>query len=482
MPDGDGSGLNPLLIESEERYRAVIENASDMIQSVRPDGTFEFVNRAWHDKLGWTTDDLDHLIIWDVIYEESLDHCMALFPRAIQGEPLQDLRLTFKTKDGRPIPAEGSVTSRFLDGQVIATHGFFRDITERLRAQELEERNARLEIERQARYLEKMAALGKLSAGLSHELNNPASAAQRASAQLATGLANRDAAARDLMAHGLSAEQWQALEALVDVSCQQLSTQRDRDPYEVSQQEEALEAWLEDHEVGRAWELASVLVRAAVTEESLERFAALVPSVALPTAVRWTAESVAVRDQADVIARSTHRISELVGAVKAYSFMDRAAEQEVDVHDGLENTLTILAHRLKNVAIRRELDRGLPPVRALGSGLNQVWTNIIDNAIDAMGGSGTLTINTRRDGDRAVVEIADSGCGIPPDQLSRIFEPFFTTKDQGQGTGLGLDIAWRIVTEEHGGTIEAESTAGNTVFRVSLPLAASLVAERETSR
>jgi PAS domain S-box-containing protein len=473
MPGSDGPGVDSLLVESEERYRAVIENASDMIQSVRPDGTFEFVNRAWHEKLGWTADELDRLIIWDVIHQDSLDHCQIYFPRAIQGETIEDFRLIFKTKDGRPIPAEGSVTSRFIDGKVVATHGFFRDITEKLRAQELEERNARLELERQARYLEKMAALGKLSAGLSHELNNPASAAQRASAQLATGLANRDAAARELLTHRLSADQWQALESLVDESCRHLSAQRDLDPYEVSQQEEALEGWLEAHEVERAWELASVLVRAAVKEESLERFAAVVPSPAVPAAVRWLAESVAVRDQANVIARSTHRISELVGAVKAYSFMDRAAEQEVDVHDGLENTLTILAHRLKDVTIRRDFDRSLPPVHALGSGLNQVWTNIIDNAIDAMGGAGTISISTRREGDRAVVEIADDGCGIPPDQLSRIFEPFFTTKPQGQGTGLGLDIAWRIVTEEHGGTIEAESTPGKTVFRVSLPLASA---------
>jgi signal transduction histidine kinase len=279
--------------------------------------------------------------------------------------------------------------------------------------------------------------------------------------------------ARELMARGLSAEQWQALESLVAVSCQQLTAQRDLDPYEVSRREEALEGWLEEHDVGRAWELASVLVRAAVTEESLQRFAGVVPVAALPAAVRWIAESVAVRDQTDVIARSTRRISELVGAVKAYSFMDRAVEQEADVHEGLENTLTILAHRLKDATIRRDYDRSLPPVRAFGSGLNQVWTNVIDNAIDAMGGAGTIAIRTRRDGDRAVVEIADSGCGIPPEQLSRIFEPFFTTKEQGQGTGLGLDIAWRIVTEEHGGTIEAESSPGNTVFRVSLPLAGS---------
>jgi signal transduction histidine kinase len=153
--------------------------------------------------------------------------------------------------------------------------------------------------------------------------------------------------------------------------------------------------------------------------------------------------------------------------------MDRAVEQEVDVHEGIENTLVILAHKLRNITVRREYDRSLPKVRAFGSGLNQVWTNIIDNAVDATNGQGTITIRTRRgDGDRVIVEVADDGCGIPEGNVSRVFEPFFTTKPQGSGTGLGLDIVWRIVTEEHGGTIETESVPGNTVFRVSLPIAA----------
>jgi PAS domain S-box-containing protein len=473
MGSGDGPGVDPLLVESEARYRAVIENASDMIQSVRPNGTFEFVNRAWQQKLGYSDDDLNRLIIWDIIHPDEIAHCQALFSLAIGGETVDDIRTKFVAKDGHAVPVEGNATSRFLDGKVVATHSFFRDITERLRAQELEERNARLERERQARYLEKMAALGKLSAGLSHELNNPASAAQRASARLAEGLANRDAATRELVTHCLTVEQWQVLEGLVDESAAREPAQRDLDPFEVSQREEAIEGWLDEHDVAGAWNLAPSLVRGAVTEETLERLSGVLSGAVLSAAIRWLAESVAVRDQAEVVARSTHRISELVGAVKAYSFMDRATEQEVDVHDGIENTLVILAHRLKDATIRRDYDRNLPPVRARGSGLNQVWTNVIDNAIDATGGPGTIAIRTRREGDRAVVEIADDGCGIPPEQISRIFEPFFTTKPQGQGTGLGLDIAWRIVTEEHGGTIEAESAPGKTTFRVSLPLASA---------
>jgi PAS domain S-box-containing protein len=465
------STVDPLLVESEERYRAVIENASDMIQSVRPDGTFEFVNRAWEQKLGYREGELDGMTVWDIIYPDQLEHCQLFFMKAMQGETLEDVRTTFRTSDGRPIPVEGSVTSRFIDGKIVATHAFFRDITERLRAEELEEQNARLEQEQHNRYLEKMAALGKLSAGLSHELNNPAAAAQRASARLAESLSERDAAARELTVCGLLKPQWDVLEQIVDAASER--SHDELEPLAASQREEEIEGWLEDHDVANAWTLAPILVRAGIDEADLDRLTAVFPVEQLPPALKWICGAVAIRDEAEIVARSTRRISELVGAVKAYSFMDRVAEQEVDVHDGLENTLTMLAHKLRNVTIRREYDRRLPKVRAFGSGLNQVWTNVIDNAIDATNGEGTVTIRTRRDGDRVLVEVADNGCGIPVSDLRRVFEPFFTTKPQGAGTGLGLDIAWRIVTEEHGGTIEVESVPGNTVFRVSLPVAAA---------
>jgi PAS domain S-box-containing protein len=472
MSDVGSPSVDPRLVESEERYRAVIENASDMIQSVRPDGTFEFVNRAWEHKLGYREDELGGMTIWDIIHPNELEHCSVLFMRAMHGESLDDVRTTFQAKDGSPIPVEGSVTSRFVDGQIIATHAFFRDITERLRAQELEERNARLELEQQARYLEKMAALGKLSAGLSHELNNPAAAAQRASARLAESLGQRDAAARDLTVCGLQKSQWDVLEEMVNTAANR--SHDAIDPLEASQREEEVEQWLEENGVADAWSLAPVLVRAGVGEAEQAQLTGVFPAEQLPAALRWISGAVAIRDEAEIVARSTHRISELVGAVKAYTFMDRATEQEVDVHEGIENTLVILTNKLRNITVRKEFDRSLPEVRAFGSGLNQVWTNIIDNAVDATNGQGTITIRTRLgDSDRVVVEVADDGCGIPEGNVSRVFEPFFTTKPQGSGTGLGLDIVWRIVTDEHGGTIEAESVPGNTVFRVSLPIAAS---------
>jgi PAS domain S-box-containing protein len=463
-------GLDPRLAESEARYRAVIENASDMIQSIRPDGTLEFVNPAWHRTLGYDADDIQRLIIWDVIHPDSLDHCRETFALVMQGQPIENTRVTFLTKDGRAIPAEGSATVRLVDGQVIATHAFFRDITERLLAEELHARNEQLEREQLARHLEKMAALGKLSAGLAHELNNPAAAARRASAELLESLARRDAAARELTNQGLTAGAWQALADVIATRPARAGASDTGDPIAVSAREDAVEDWLAAHGIEEGWSLAPGLVAAGIADAALEELAGQFPPTALGPAVCWLGESLTVRDAAEVVSRSAGRMSDLVSAVKAYSYMDRAAEQVVDVHEGLDNTLVILAHRLRNMTVIAEYDRHLPPVRTHGSGLNQVWTNIIDNAVDATDGRGTLTIRTRRDGDRAVVEIGDDGCGIPPEIRTRIFDPFFTTKPQGKGLGLGLDTAWRIVTEELQGTIEVESAPGRTVFRVALAI------------
>jgi PAS domain S-box-containing protein len=464
-----GRGIDSRLVESEERYRAVIENASDMIQSCRPDGSFEFVNRAWVEKLGYTEEDLKDLVVWDIIDPESLGHCQELFMRAIQGETVQDVLATFITKDGRKLPVEGDATSRFVDGKVIATHSFFRDITERLRAQELEERNQKLERERMARYLEKMAALGKLAAGLAHELNNPAAAAQRAGAQLSESAQRLETALNRLHRQGLTAEQWNTATAFVGATPRPPSGERR--PTEVSRLESEMEDWLADHAIAEGWELAAGLVQEGVEPQQLDALAAALPPSALEPVLAWFVESNATKELTDVVTRSTERISDLVAAVKAYSFMDRAAEQTVDVHDGIENTLVILGHRMRGLTVRREYDRGLPLVRAFGSGLNQVWTNILDNAADAVGKNGTITIRTRGEDGRVIVEIEDDGPGIPEEHLTRVFEPFFSTKPQGEGTGLGLDTVWRIVTEEHDGTVEVESNPGQTVFLVSLPVA-----------
>jgi PAS domain S-box-containing protein len=464
----DPHDVTSRLVESEARYRAFIENASDMIQSVRPDGTFEFVNRAWCRRLGYSEADLPRLVIWDILHPDVRPHCQELFGLVMQGQTLNHVEATFVASDGSAFPVEGDATPRIVDGAIVATHSFFRDVTERVRARELEARNAQLERERHARYLEKMAALGKLSAGLSHELNNPASAAQRASDQLAESLMRREAAAASLHAAGVTAEGWAALYALLERSRESGGSASERDPIAASEAEDALAERLQARGIPRAWELAPRLVRAGIDDPALEAAAGPLPAAFAP-AVSWLAESLGVRELSDVIARSTHRISRLVGAVKSYSHMDRATEQLVDVHDGLEDTLIILGHRLRTITLRRDYDRTVPRVRALGNSLNQVWTNIIDNAVDATAGRGTIAIRTRHEGGRAIVELCDDGAGIPDEHVSRIFEPFFTTKPQGQGTGLGLDTAWRIVTEEHRGTIEVESRPGRTVFRVSLP-------------
>lgn len=457
------------LAESEDRYRAVIENASDMIQSVRPDGTFEFVNSAWLKAFGYTLKEVDSLNIWDIVHPESVPHCEVLFTKAIQGETITYMEAIFQTRDGQPLPVEGNVTSRFVGDVVVATHGFFRDTSERIRARELEERNLHLEQEQQARYLEKMAALGKLSAGLAHELNNPAAAVQRASSSILRTLSLREAALRTLANQGLTAADW--LE--IDQVSQWVTSEANRVEQSgmiAIEAEQALEDWLVKHHVENAWEIAPELAETGLTAELLDPLAETLPESTLVPALDWLNETASIHLSVRIIQRSSHRISELVTAIKGYSHMDRATEQLVDIHEGLENTLIILGHRLQNVTIQRSYDRGIPPIRVFGNTLNQVWTNILDNAIDAMDAKGTIAIRSHQDANQVVVEIEDNGKGIAPDDLACIFEPFFTTKSQGYGTGLGLDTAWRIVTEEHGGTITAESEPGRTLFRTSLPI------------
>jgi PAS domain S-box-containing protein len=465
------AAVDPRLTESEERYRAVIENASDMIQSVRPDGSFEFVNPAWLDTLGYSPDEVDQMVIWDIIHPDSLEHCQELFAIVMQGQSATNVRVIFKTKDGQPIPGEGSVTVRMAGDEVIATHAFFRDISEQLRAEELRDRNEQLELERVAQYYEKMAALGKLSAGLAHELNNPAAAARRASAELREGIERHDASTRELASLGLTAADWQHLADIAPIDSDSDDDASLDDPIVVSEREDAVADWLADHGVDEGWNLSAGLVAAGLDDAALDRLASHLPERSLGTAVRWLAESLAIRAAVDVVSRSAGRMSDLVSAVKAYSHMDRATEQIVDVHEGLKNTRVIMAHRLRNIRVLTEFDRTLPLVRAYGSGLNQVWTNIIDNAVDATDGRGTIAIRTQCGDGRVLVEIEDNGGGIPPENITRIFEPFYTTKPQGAGTGLGLDTAWRIVTEEHGGKMEVDSIPGRTVFRVYLPLA-----------
>ena len=322
-------------------------------------------------------------------------------------------------------------------------------------------------IESTARQRSSLITLGTLAAGLAHELNNPAAAATRAADAL-------DVASRGLLdslswlAHNqITAEQFAALDALR----RELAPQPTYlDPLDRSDREQALLAWLSRRGVDQAWRLASALTAAGVDVGWCARVEAVLPGADLEPGLRWVADTASVRILLAEVRESTGRVSELVSAVRSYSQMDRASRQRVRLSEGLDSTLVMLAHKTKGIRIERDFGEDVPEIEAYPGELNQVWTNLIDNAADAMAGDGTLRVATRLDGDAVEVTVGDTGPGLPPDVLDRAFEPFFTTKDVGRGTGLGLDIARRVVVERHGGAIEIDSRPGDTVVRVRLPL------------
>jgi len=316
---------------------------------------------------------------------------------------------------------------------------------------------------------DRLAALGKLSAGLAHELNNPASAAKRATSQLRDILKRVRDASLELGRRTLTAEQKSEIEKL-----ESSLTQVDGpppDPLTASALEDQIDSLLRSHGQNDLWQLAADLAHRNFKPESLEHLFATFDSGTARAALVRISSSVEIAGLLNEIESSTARISELVCAIKEYTFMDQAPVQNVDIVKTLETTLTILNHKLKHgVVVRRDYQKIPLLVNSFGSELNQVWTNIIDNAIDAMGKKGELRVRTYREDNCVVVEIGDNGPGIPPEIQSRIFEPFFTTKGVGEGTGLGLDTVQRIV-KKHAGTIQVISEPGDTRFQVWLPLA-----------
>jgi signal transduction histidine kinase len=319
---------------------------------------------------------------------------------------------------------------------------------------------------------ERLVALGAVTAGLTHELNNPVAAVLRASARLRDMLAEMREKVGDLARSQLPTEQ---LEAIADLAGRALDGRRDApilSPLEASDREEQLSDWLAEHDVPNSVDVANTLVAAGVDLTWLERFAQVMPPPYLAVGLSYPVRALESDGLLDEITDAVERISALLTAAKQYTQMDRAPLQTFDVHEGLDATLTMLAHKLEGIEIIRDYDRSLPKISAFPGELNQVWTNLIDNAVDAMSGEGKLTVRTRPyDGDRLVVEIGDTGTGVPDDVRGRVFEPFFTTKEVGKGTGLGLDIAWRIVVGRHGGEIRIESTPGDTRVQVLLPRA-----------
>jgi len=322
---------------------------------------------------------------------------------------------------------------------------------------------------------EKLAALGKLSAGLAHELNNPASAVRRSTAGLRDALANLREANFRLCREELSDEVLEHLSEIEKEVAAGMTGSPVMDALERSDREDHIAAWLERRGVTRPWELAPALVEAEADDECLGKLSDRFPGKTMEFALRRVSATIEAEKILRQIESGAARISELVKAIKEYTYMDQSGDKEIDLHEGLENTLTMLHHDLKyGINVRREYDRTLPKVCAKGSELNQVWTNLIDNAIDALAeqakaGRGQITIRTARDGAFVLVDIIDNGAGISPEVKSRIFDPFFTTKPVGEGTGLGLDTVYRIV-HQHGGDVRVDSHPGETHFQVRLPI------------
>ncbi|MFC9362626.1 ATP-binding protein [Rhodococcus sp. NPDC057014] len=319
---------------------------------------------------------------------------------------------------------------------------------------------------------ERLLALGSLSAGLTHELNNPAAAAVRATASL------RDRVSHMRQKLGVIASgvyDRQALATLIrlqEETAELVAKAPTLTPLEASDREDELGDWFDDHGVSGGWDLAPTFVQAGLDVPWLERIVASVDDAAMvESAIRWLNYTIETELLMNEIADSTARVSTLVNAAKQYSQMDRAPYQRIDLRELLDSSLVMLGRKIgDSVTVVKEYDPTLPQIPAYAAELNQVWTNLIDNAVAAMNGHGTLTVRTRRDGDMALIEIGDTGPGVPEEIRSRIFEPFFTTKPVGEGTGLGLDISWRIVVKKHRGDLRVESEPGDTRFQVRIPI------------
>jgi len=363
--------------------------------------------------------------------------------------------------------------SRFfvLDGDVFAElmHEWFPMAVHLLEGLFFGNKNAQQAIGQRERLL----ALGSLSAGLTHELNNPAAAAVRATASLRERVAG--------MRHKLgmiAGGKWDrtTLETLIrlqEEAAERVPKALALAPMEASDREDEITDWFDGHGVRDGWDMAPTFVQAGLDVAWLEHVALTVEPDILESALRWLNYTVETELLMNEIEDSTTRVSTLVGAAKQYSQLDRAPYQVVDVHELLDSTLLMLSGKIPpGIAVVKDYDRSLPHIPAYAGELNQVWTNLIDNAVSAMKDSGVLTVRTGPDRDQVFVEFGDTGPGVPAEIRNRIFEPFFTTKPVGEGTGLGLDITWRIVVNKHHGDLSLESSPGDTRFRVRLPITA----------
>lgn len=314
---------------------------------------------------------------------------------------------------------------------------------------------------------EKMAALGTLSAGLAHELNNPAAAAQRSASELRKALMKWQTLTHQLEVLAFKENRQAWFDGLMEETSRRFESPLKLEALEKIDLVDQLQAWLEASGIESAWELAPAMVGFGWNAESLEK---LKDMAFFDLSIQWLGTGCLMMGLLSEVQQTTERISQIVHAMKSYTYLDQAPLLEVDIHEGLESTLVILQHKLKHgVTVRREYSAGLPRIEAYASELNQVWTNIIDNAIDAMKGKGEISLRTFAEDNHVIVEITDNGPGIPENIRARIFEPFFTTKPPGQGTGLGLHISHDIIANRHHGQLLVESKPGSTKFKIILP-------------
>jgi PAS domain S-box-containing protein len=483
--------------QAEQKFRSVTESAIDAIISADHTGNIVSWNNAATRILGYSSEETIgrrlEIIIPERFHEahrKGMQRVTAGGESRVIGKTVE---LFARTKSGKEVPIELSLSTWTVRQDRYYT-GIIRDIRERKKAeealrmseqalraktQELKEKNDMLgnalnklqEIQNQLIMQEKMASLGKLSAGMAHELNNPAAAAQRGAAQVQALFVQLRDAYLKIGALNLEKKQIDKVIALGQLAGESAKRPDDADALFRSDRESALEDWLEDKGLENAWQLASPLVSMGFDRSEIDQLAEHFTPNQFLAVIEWLSCTHMIHSLISEISIGTGRIVEIVKALKTYTFMDKAPIQSVDVHEGLDNTLIILKNKLKTgISVHREYAKDLPAIHAYGSELNQVWTNIIDNAVDAMAGQGTLTLRTRREGPWIVVEIEDDGVGIAEEIKNKVFDPFFTTKAPGEGTGLGLNISRNIIVQKHQGQITVTSQPGKTRFSVRLPI------------
>jgi signal transduction histidine kinase len=330
---------------------------------------------------------------------------------------------------------------------------------------------AYLEQEMMLRQNEKQATIGRLSAGMAHELNNPVAAVKRGAANMAQTILRLQHIHRQLVGLSLTEQQLKRMSVLDELAQERAREPLAVDPLTRSDNESDLEAWLELLSLTDAWEIAPKLVDLGLSKSQLEKLSTDFQPTQFPVVLQWLVNTCEVYKLIEDIGQTSSRIADIVAALKVYTFLDQAPVQNVDIHAGLDSTITVLQSKLNGINVKRNYAADMPQIEAYGSELNQVWTNLIENAIEAMDGEGEISLQTHREINCVIVEIEDNGSGIPEDIQGHIFDPFFTTKPPGLGTGLGLNVSHNIVVQKHKGRLEVHSKPGKTRFQVRLPLA-----------